>query len=102
LEFLNPADGGSVMATISAHVRLLPGGFETRPRRSTDATVFVVVEGDGEARVGDEALTLSPRDVFVAPAWKTLVLRAETKLVLFGYSDKACQEKLQLYRELNL
>lgn len=101
LEFLNPADGGPVMATISAHVRLLPAGFSTRPRRSTDATVFVVVEGKGEARVGDETFALSPRDVFVAPAWKALELKAETQLVLFAYSDKACQEKLNLYRELN-
>jgi gentisate 1,2-dioxygenase len=101
LEFLNPAHGGSIMPTISAHVRLLPSGFSTRPRQSTDATVFVVVEGEGEARIGDEIVSLSTRDVLVVPAWKTLVLRADTQLVLFGYSDKACQEKLNLYRELN-
>lgn len=101
LEFLNPADGGPIMATISAHVRLLPAGFTTRPRQSTDGTVFVVVEGEGEARIGDDVIALSPRDVFVAPAWKPVVLSAETQLVLFGYSDKACQEKLNLYRELN-
>jgi gentisate 1,2-dioxygenase len=100
LEFLNPADGGPVMATISAHVRSLPAGFTTRSRRSTDATVFVVVEGQGEATIGNDALALSPRDVFVVPAWRELVLRADTPLILFGYSDKACQEKLNLYREL--
>ncbi|MGH1559810.1 hypothetical protein ACRAWD_23120 [Caulobacter segnis] len=51
LEFVNPADGGPVMPTIAAHVRLLPTGFETRARRSTDGAVFVVVEGSGWALV---------------------------------------------------
>ncbi len=101
LEFLNPVNGGPIMATISAHVRLLPEGFETRARRSTDGTVLVVVEGRGEAVIGDQTVALSPRDIIVVPAWKPLVLKAESELVLFAYSDKACQEKLNLYREEN-
>ncbi len=102
LEFLNPADGGPVMATISAHVRLLPRGFRTRSRRATDASVFVVVEGAGEATVAGETIALSPRDVLVVPAWKPLELKAAAEsLVLFVYSDRACQEKLNLYKEEN-
>lgn len=102
LEFLNPADGGSIMATLSAHVRLLPAGFESRPRRATDGTVFVVVEGEGWAEIDGRRLALSPRDIVVAPSWKTTRFGAESQLVLFGYSDKACQEKLNLYREQDL
>lgn len=101
LEFLNPADGGPVMPTIAAHVRLLPAGFATRPRRSTDGTVFVVVEGTGSALVDACAVPLAPRDIFVVPSWQALTLCADTKLVLFGFSDKAAQEKLGLYKELN-
>lgn len=99
LEFVNPADGGPIMQTISAHVRLLPAGFETRPRRSTDGTVFVVVEGTGEAQVDGRTLVLQPRDLFVVPSWKDLTLRAGSGLVLFAYSDRAAQQKLNLYRE---
>ncbi len=99
LEFVNPADGGPVMPTIAAHVRLLPRGFATRPRRSTDATVFVVVEGSGTARIGDRDLALSPRDLFVVPAWAPLTLSAGSDLVLFAYSDAAAQQKLGLWRE---
>ena len=101
LEFLNPVNGGPIMATISAHVRLLPAGFETRDRRSTDGTVFVVVEGEGEALVEGETIALKPRDLLVVPSWKALRFKAASRLVLFGYSDKACQEKLNLYREEN-
>lgn len=99
LEFTNPADGGPVMPTIAAHVRLLPKGFATRPRRSTDATVFVVVEGQGTARVGDRDLTLAERDLFVVPSWESLTLSAGSELVLFAYSDAAAQQKLGLWRE---
>ncbi|SHM44304.1 gentisate 1,2-dioxygenase [Sphingobium sp. YR657] len=99
LEFLNPADGGPIMPTISAHVRLIPQGYATLPRRSTDGTTFVVVEGEGEARVDGESLALKPRDIFVIPSWKALEIFAQSELVLFGFSDKASQQKLNLYKE---
>ena len=101
LEFLNPVNGGSIMATISAHVRLIPAGFETKPRRSTDATVFVVVEGSGQIMIDDEVIELRPRNIVVAPSWKKVAFKANDELILFGYSDKACQEKLGLYKEEN-
>ena len=100
LEFTNPADGGAVMPTISAHVRLLPAGFTSRPRASTDGTIFVVVEGSGIARVDDRDIPLEARDTVVVPSWREIVLRADTDLVLFGYSDRTAQEKLGLFREL--
>lgn len=100
LEFLNPADGGPIMPTISAHVRLLPAGFETRPRRSTDGTVFVVVEGSGTAIVGGQEIALRHRDIVAVPSWQELRLTADSELVLFGYSDKAAQEKLGLFKEM--
>jgi len=101
LEFMNPINGGPIMATISAHVRLLPEGFESKPRRSTDGTIFVVVEGTGEAVIEGETITLKPRDIVVVPSWKSVAFKASSRLVLFGYSDKACQEKLNLYKEEN-
>jgi gentisate 1,2-dioxygenase len=99
LEFLNPADGGSIMPTIAAHVRLLPAGFATRQRQSSDGTIFVVVEGEGQAVIDGQTLDLSPRDIVVVPSWKPLSIKAQSQLVLFGFSDKASQEKLNLYKE---
>lgn len=100
LEFINPADGGSVMPTISAHVRFIPNGFETRPRRSSDGTVFVVVEGEGNACVDNVEHSLAQRDVLAVPSWNEVQIQAHTDLILFAFSDKASQEKLNLYREL--
>jgi gentisate 1,2-dioxygenase len=101
LEFLNPADGGAIMPTISAHVRLIPAGFETLSRKSSDGTIFVVVEGEGSAIIEGEAMVLRPRDTFCVPSWHDLRFAADSDLVLFAYSDKASQEKLNLYREWN-
>ncbi len=83
----------------SAHVRLLPKGFSTAPRRATDGTIFVVVEGTGRAMVAGETIPLAQRDLLVVPSWSELTLHAESDLVLFGYSDRAAQEKLGLWRE---
>lgn len=100
LEFLNPADGGAVLSTISAHVRLLPSGFETRTRQSTDGTVFVVVDGEATLLLGENEIRLAPRDIAVVPSWVPYRFQATRETVLFAYSDKASQLKLDLYREL--
>ena len=100
LEFTNPANGGPIMPTIAAHVRLLPAGFTTWPRQSTDGTIFVVVSGSGTARINGQELALIERDTFVVPSWNTFEIEARSELVLFGYSDRAAQEKLGLWREL--
>jgi gentisate 1,2-dioxygenase len=102
MEFLNPADGGPVMPTIAAHVRHLPAGFETKPRRCTDGTILVVVEGHGTARVEEQEFRLEERDILVVPSWQALTLAANCRMVLFGYSDRAAQEKLGLFREARL
>ncbi len=101
LEFTNPADGGSIMPTISADVRLIPGGFATRPRRTTAGTVVTVVEGAGEALIGDIRFDLGTRDVFVIPSWCATHFKARTDLVLFCMSDQSAQQKLSLFREVN-
>jgi gentisate 1,2-dioxygenase len=99
LEFQNPSTGGAVMATISAHVRLLPPGFETRMRRSTEGSIFTIVEGRGEVIIDGQSFTVEPRDVVVVPSWKPAQWKAAEELVLFTYSDRVVQETLGLYRE---
>jgi gentisate 1,2-dioxygenase len=39
--------------------------------------------------------------VLVVPSSTALRFLAEDTLVLFGYSDRACQERLNLFREEN-
>jgi gentisate 1,2-dioxygenase len=102
MRYANPADGGWAMPTMATMVRLLPKGFATRPYRSTDGTVFVVVEGRGHAEVEGRRFALAPRDVFVVPGWTPCTLEADGDLALFSFSDRAAQEKLGLFRERRL
>jgi gentisate 1,2-dioxygenase len=99
MEFTNPADGGSVMRTISAFTQLVPQGLETRGVRSSDGAVYVVVEGEGHAMIGNTEHSLTQGDIFVVPSWAERRFSAKRDLVLFSYSDKATQERLGLWRE---
>ncbi len=99
MRYVNPVTGGWAMPTIATTMQLLPKGFETRPYRSTDSTVFVVVEGEGTSRVGDQTFQWGPRDIFVVPSWTQVVHQASRDAFVFSYSDRVVQEKLDLFRE---
>ncbi len=99
MEFINPLTGGHAMPTIAAFIQLLPKGFRTRPYRSTDGTIYSVVEGQGRAAVGGEKFEFGPRDAFVAPSWLPLELEAKSEAVLFSFSDRPGQEAMGLWRE---
>jgi gentisate 1,2-dioxygenase len=103
MKYSNPANGGYPMTTIGAFIQLLPAGFTTSPYRSTDATVFVAVEGRGRTRIGsDFVVDWQPRDIFVVPSWKRVVHEASGDAVLFSFSDRPVQEVLGLFREERL
>ena len=67
MRFVNPATGGYTMPTIGAFMQLLPAGFSGAAYRQTDATIYVVVEGEGRTRIGDQTYEWRPRDIFVIP-----------------------------------
>jgi gentisate 1,2-dioxygenase len=100
LKYLNPLSGDWAMPTLATHMRLLPRGLTTAPYRTTATTVFVVVEGEGVARIGDAELDWSEHDVIIAPAWAVQEFEARRDSVIFSYSDRAVQEKLNLWREV--
>jgi gentisate 1,2-dioxygenase len=99
LRYVNPATGASPMPTIGAFAQLLPAGFATAPYRSTDATVYVCLEGEGSAQIGNDTYTFGPNDVFVVPSWHTLRLRASDRTILFSFSDRPMQQAIGLWRE---
>lgn len=99
LRYVNPTNGDWAIPTIATAMRLLPRGFSTLPYRSTDGVVFIVMEGEVEARVGDTVLTAGPKDVFVAPGWTDFTLTAREEAIVFSFSDRPVYEKLGLWRE---
>lgn len=99
LRYANPIDGGWAMPTISSWLTHLATGFETRPVRSTDGQVVVVVEGAVEATIGGKTLSLAPSDVAVVPNWTWRSFKASEESILFCFSDRTVQEKLSQWRE---
>jgi gentisate 1,2-dioxygenase len=99
LQYVNPATGGYPMPTIAAFLQLLPKGFAGTPYRSTDSTIYSVVEGRGTSRVGSKALAWGPKDIFVVPSWQPVSHEASEEAVLFSASDRAAQKALGLWRE---
>ncbi|HEX5864822.1 MAG TPA: gentisate 1,2-dioxygenase [Casimicrobiaceae bacterium] len=99
MQYSNPATGGYPMPTMGAFIQLLPAGFKGQPYRSTDGTVYCVVEGRGESRVGESVFAWEPHDIFVVPSWCKVSHRADDEAVLFSYSDRPVQKVLGLWRE---
>jgi gentisate 1,2-dioxygenase len=102
MQYVNPVTGGYPMPTIAAFIQLLPARFDGVSHRSTDGTVFTVVEGRGRSIVGDATFEWSPRDVFVVPAWTPVRHLAGEDAVLFSFSDRPVQKALGLFREETL
>jgi len=99
MQYANPATGGYPMPTIAAYLQLLPRGFAGQAYRSTDGTVYCVVEGRGRSRVGDRVFDWEPKDVFVVPSWCRVAHQATDEAVLFSFSDRPVQKALGLWRE---
>jgi gentisate 1,2-dioxygenase len=99
VQYVNPATGGYPMPIIAAFLQYLPSGFRGEAYRGTDATVYSVVEGRGESRVGERTFEWGPRDIFVVPSWAPVSHVAAEDAVLFSFSDRAAQKALGLWRE---
>jgi gentisate 1,2-dioxygenase len=99
MQLIKPLTGGHAMPTIAAFIQLLPRGFAGAAHRSTDGTVYSVVEGRGSAHIGGESFAFEPRDTFVVPSWAPLRLDATEETVLFSFSDRPGQEAMGLWRE---
>jgi gentisate 1,2-dioxygenase len=99
LKFSNPETGDFAMPTIGTFIQLLPKGFKTARYRSTDATVFAAIEGKGRSRIAEQTFEWGPRDLFVVPSWQWVTHEADEDSVLFSFSDRPVQQKLDLFRE---
>jgi gentisate 1,2-dioxygenase len=84
---------------LGASLTLLPRGFISRPYKSTDSAVLVMIEGRIEAKVGDDGFALRPGDIMAVPGWTTCRFNALEESVLFAFCDRPAHEALGLWRE---
>jgi gentisate 1,2-dioxygenase len=100
MRFINPSTGGYPLPTIGAFIQLIPKGLTTAKYRSTDSTLYCVVEGTGETLISDVKFIWKPRDLFVIPSWHEHTHYVHEDAILFSFSDRPVQESLGLWREL--
>ena len=99
MQYINPLTGGSAMPTIGSFIQLLPAGFESAPYRSTDGSIYSVVEGRGTVEVAGRRFDYEPRDTFVVPSWNPVRFFPASESVLFSFSDRPAQAALGFWRE---
>jgi len=99
LRYINPATGKSPMPTIGAFIQLLPAEFSSAGYRSTDSTVYAVVEGEGRTVIGEQTFSWESKDIFVVPSWHWHAHEVSQDAILFSFSDRPVQEELGFWRE---
>ena len=86
------------MPTTALFMEKLADGVSGQRLRSTENQIFAVVSGSGESLIGDDRLSWSRGDVFVAPGWHALQHRPAEDAMLFCVSDLPVHQKLGLHK----
>lgn len=88
IRYVNPSTGGALMPTIDAYA-LRPGATPTRRMRTTATAIAVVIEGEGESRIGERHFQWRQHDVFTLPRWQWTEHRARSEpATLFLMTDR--------------
>jgi gentisate 1,2-dioxygenase len=97
--YVNPETGDDSLATIGFSALFLRPGEERALPRMSAARVLHVVEGAGEAQVGDASLRFDTADTFCAPGFAAVRLAnrsARTPLALI------CADEAPIHRKLGV
>src|SRR5690242_16990238 len=100
LRYTNPMTGGAVLSTIDCYVLGLTKGAETTAYRTNSNAACVVVEGEGQSRVGDDTITWGPKDIFILPHGQWISHRASSdKARIFQITDRELFRRLDFLRD---
>ncbi len=100
LHFVNPVTGGAVFPTLGYSAQLLRPGEETRFKRETASTLYVVLDGQGATEIGGQRFDWTTNDIFVVPnfLWRRHINTGRGDAVLYAVSDAPLMEKIGQYR----
>ncbi len=99
LRYTNPQSGGPIMATLDCYLLGLTKGMETAAYRTNSNCVCVVMEGEGQSRVGDDTITWGPKDIFALPHGQWISHKASATARLFQITDRELLHRLDVLRE---
>ncbi len=100
LSFVNPVTGGPLFPTLAYGAQLIRAGEETRFKRETSSTVYVVIAGKGETEVGGKTFAWEENDIFVVPnfLWRRHVAKGSGDAILYTMNDRPLLETIGQYR----
>jgi len=100
IRYTNPVDGGPVMPTLDCYALRAGVDKPTTPARSTATAMVVVIEGEGESRIGDTTFQWKPHDVFTLPRWLWTEHKAtKGPATLFLMTDRELMRRIGHLRE---
>jgi len=101
LRYTNPMNGGAVLSTIDCYLLGLSKGKETAAYRTNSNGACVVVEGEGQSRLGDEVISWGPKDIFTLPhgQWISHTATSAGGAKLFQITDRELFRRLDFLRD---
>ena len=100
IDFVNPVTGEPVFKTLNYAAQLLRPGEETKHKRETSSTFYVVIKGQGATEIADKRFEWQENDIFVVPnfVWRRHINSGKTDAVLYSVSDAALLKNIGHYR----
>jgi gentisate 1,2-dioxygenase len=102
MDYVNPATGGAVMATLGASMQLLRPGERTQAHRQVGSFVYQCAKGSGHSIINGRRFDWAERDIFVVPswAWHEHANGSDSEdACLFAFHDLPVMRALGIYRE---
>ena len=100
LDYSGSGGGAPLLPTLTPRAVALAAGAPARKFRSMANELFVVLEGEGESRIGDVTHDWRKNDVFTVPHWSWARHQAKGGVAhMIVISDAEIMKRLDLYRE---
>jgi gentisate 1,2-dioxygenase len=100
VRYTDPVSGGAITPTLDVYAVELHSTRSTQNYRNVGSTVCVVIDGEGETRVGDQIHNWKEKDIFTLPNWTWRSHRAYSRTAhLLHVTDREFFRRAGLYRE---
>ena len=102
LEYVNPANGGSTLPTLSCWIQMLRPGEQTQAHRHTSTSIYHAFRGSGTTMINGEPFHWEKGDTFIIPLWswhEHANRSAKEEAILFSMHDLPILKAFGLYRE---
>jgi gentisate 1,2-dioxygenase len=100
VRYANPVTGGPSMALLDSWLIEAPDARETVPRRTNYNSVFCVLDGEGESRIGEHSVAWQRNDIFTVPQGNWVSHKASgAGAMLFEVNDREIYRRLGILEE---